>query len=195
MTRKLLAEFVILGTVANPSLMFAGSAGSILLRRLVGVSKSTTELEMAGGRPAHYALRLSNAQAAIGLSQLKNLESNLSHRRAAAQFYAEELAPYRAPIWFSASSSPAFVRYPVRVSNKQLVVRKARKQAVEIGVWFTSPIHPAGSSLEAAAYRPGSCPRAEVAVAHTVNLPTHPKTTVDDMERAFKAVQPWLAED
>lgn len=195
LTRKLLAEFVILGTVGSPRLMFAGYASSILLRRLLGVPKSTTEQEMAGGRPAHYALRLSNAQAAIGLSQLKNLEWNLSHRRAAGQFNAEQLLSHGAPSWTLASSRPAFVRYPVRVTDKQLVVRQARMEGIEIGVWFTSPIHPAGSSLKAAAYRLGICPRAEEAVAHTVNLPTHPKITMDDMERAVKIIQPFLAEE
>lgn len=191
-TRKLLIEFILLGTLGNPSLMSFGYVASFLLRRLIGVPKSTTEQEMAGHKPVNYEMRLSNAQAAIGLSQLRNLEANLAHRRTVARFYSEQLSSFGVPRYVTAVSRPTFVRYPVQVSHKDSLVHRARNLGVGLGVWFTSPIHPAGSSLEAAHYKLGSCPRAEEAVEHTVNLSTHQRTTMDDAERAVKIVRSAL---
>src|SRR5437588_1050770 len=72
----------------------------------------TTDEEIHGERPSDYEQRLSNAQAALGLRQLRRLEANLAHRRAIAQAYCERLSregfavPCPPP-----KAGPAYVRY------------------------------------------------------------------------------------
>src|SRR6266704_3519871 len=60
----------------------------------------TTDEEIYGKRPAIYEQRLSNAQAALGLRQLRRLETNVAHRRAVAAAFQERLAAngFRVPI-------------------------------------------------------------------------------------------------
>jgi dTDP-4-amino-4,6-dideoxygalactose transaminase len=84
------------------------------------------------------------------------------------------------------------VRYPVWVANRDAAVARLRPRAVA-GTWFNSVL---GESRDPAdvGYEPGSCPRAELAATHLVNLPTHGRVTVADAERLVELVRP-LAED
>lgn len=67
---------------------------------------------------------------------------------------------------------PVFLRYPVLVKNKNELLAEAKKQKVQLGDWFLSPIHPNLESWELAGYRPGSCPVAEEVSRCVVNIPT-----------------------
>ncbi|MBB2944348.1 dTDP-4-amino-4,6-dideoxygalactose transaminase [Actinoplanes lutulentus] len=76
-------------------------------------------------------------------------------------------------------------RIPVIVGDKQRVLREAAKAGLEVGDWFTTPVHPlAGPDLAAAGYTPGSCPNAEWAAAHVVTLPVRPETRHADIQHA-----------
>ena len=104
---------------------------------------ATSPEEMHGGRPTdqlpeNYLLRLSNAQAAVALSQLRRLDSNLAHRRTIAERYRERLT------WLGfhvpcppAGSLPSFVRYPIWVDDRPDAMRKAACCAV-LGQWFNT---------------------------------------------------------
>src|SRR5437763_15595941 len=103
----------------------------------------TTAEETCGVRPVNYEQRLSNAQAALGLRQLRRLDTNLAHRRAIAKAYNEQLsregfALPRPP----AKAQPAFVRYPVWVEDPALALRVVGRKAT-IGTWFTSVLEEA----------------------------------------------------
>ena len=146
-----------------------------------------SEEEGRGGRPPHYEQRLSNAQAAIGLRQLQRLNTNLAHRRATAAEYTARLplvgfAVPQPPV----KAEPAFVRYPVCVKDPDKVQRDVVEHAT-LGDWFSSilswPDSPAYDDYEA-----GSCPRAEEAIRHLVNLPTHPWVRAQDVETIVAAV-------
>ena len=153
----------------------------------------TVAAERAGRRPPGYARRLGNAQAVLGLRQLRRLDANVAHRRRIAEIYRSGLsdagvAGPRAPD----RAEPAFVRYPVWVADRDDAVARLRPRAVA-GTWFNSVL---GESSDPAAvgYERGSCPRAEAAARHLVNLPTHLRVSVDDAERLVELIRP-LAED
>ena len=141
--------------------------------------RATSEDELRGARPANYAQLLSNAQAALALRQLRRLQSNVAHRRHVAAAFAARLveAGYRVPR-APAGAEPVFVRYPIWVEDRPLAIRLARPRVL-LGNWFTSVLEEA-TSPEHGAYEPGSCPRAEAAAQHLVNLPTHP--LIDDSD-------------
>jgi dTDP-4-amino-4,6-dideoxygalactose transaminase len=130
---------------------------------------------------------LSNAQAALALSQLRRLAANLAHREAIANQYATRLEALdlqvpRPP----AKARPAFARYPICVPDKATVMRAVAPYAI-LGQWLSEPVDgatpPGGED-----YEPGSCPAAESIVAHLVNLPTHLKVRMDDVERIVAAL-------
>jgi len=60
-----------------------------------------------------------------------------------------------------------------------------------MGTWFTSVLEEAVSPSYAG-YETGSCPRAEAAARHLVNLPTHPRVRPEDAEGILRALTPLV---
>jgi dTDP-4-amino-4,6-dideoxygalactose transaminase len=147
----------------------------------------TTLEERRGQRPRDHERQLSNGQAAVGLSQLRGLQANLEHRELVANAYEKYLSRCglrlaRAP----AKAQPAFVRYPVWVEDRPSVIRSLARHAV-VGTWFTSVLEEA-EPPEAVGYVPGSCPNAEQAARHLINLPTHPRVSERDVRMLTAAL-------
>jgi hypothetical protein len=65
-------------------------------------------------------------------------------------------------------------------------VRRVAPHAV-LGTWFTSVLEEAESPA-AGDYRARSCPTAEAAARHLVNLPTHLRVTPADVEAITSAL-------
>jgi perosamine synthetase len=140
-----------------------------------------TPEEHRGDRPPHYEQRLSNGQAAVALRQLRRLEANVRHRRAIAAAYRERLAA----LGFAVPRVPpgtetSFIRYPVWVVDREETLRTVAPHAV-LGTWFTSVLEES-ASLSAFGYEQGSCPVAEEAALHLVNLPTHFRVELRDVD-------------
>jgi len=148
----------------------------------------TTEEEIRGMRPKQYERRLSNAQAATGLRQLRRLEGNLAHRRWVASEFDARLrdsgveTPKPPP-----HAAPAYVRYPVYVRDRETAVRTAAPHAV-LGTWFTSVLEEAIDPSDGG-YEAGSCPCAEQLLSkRLVNLPTHERVRRIDIEAIVSAI-------
>lgn len=146
----------------------------------------TSAEERAGARPRDYQQRLSNAQAALALRQLRRLDGNIAHRRRIASIYARRLAPLGgAPPVCGDGADPVLVRYPVFVPSREAAVRAITPHAVP-GLWFTSVLEESVTPTQGG-YTAGSCPSAEEAALHLVNLPTHPRVTEADAVRIAAA--------
>ena len=141
----------------------------------------TTPEERSGERPQDYEQRLSNAQALLALRQLCRLDANLDHRRRIGRAYARRLEPLGGgPPAAQDGDEPALVRYPMRVPDREAAVRAISPYAVP-GLWFTSVLEEA-ENPGVCGYAAGTCPNAEVASRHLVNLPTHPRVNEADAE-------------
>src|SRR2546427_1358827 len=178
LTAGYLMKFVVYYMLTEPHVhRLAGIAYEILGRR--NPLGPTTLEERRGHRPRDYERRLSNGQAAIGLCQLGNLENSLGHRELLANAYRGHLSGcgLRLP-QAPAKGEPSFVRYPVWVEDRPRIIRTLAPH-VMLGKWFTSVLQEA-ESPEVAGYEPGSCPRAEQAAQHWINLPTHPRVNERD---------------
>ena len=142
----------------------------------------TERSELEGGPRSNYEQRLANAQAALGLRQLARLADNVAHRRAVAGAYERHLAgrgcagPSVPP-----GAEPVWLRYPVHVADRATAVRAVAPHVVA-GTWFTSVLEEALSPANGD-YPDGSCPVAEDAAIHLVNLPTHGRVRLDDAAR------------
>jgi dTDP-4-amino-4,6-dideoxygalactose transaminase len=144
--------------------------------------------ELAGKRPAGYLERFSNAQASVGLRQLRRLDRNIAHRRRIAGVYRQSLAKLDAGSLphVPADSDPSWCRYPIRVAHLD-VVQDAVSQHALPGSWFLSVLEESVSP-EVGQYVQGSCPNAEAVIGHVINLPTHGRVTVADARRLARAV-------
>jgi perosamine synthetase len=150
--------------------------------------RPTTADERRGERPPGFEQRLANAQAELGLRQLRRLDANLAHRRAVAEAYRARLSgpAFRLPE-AAENAQPAFVRYPVWVESRSAAMRALAPYAVP-GTWFTSPLEEADSPA-AGGYEAGTCPNAELAATHLINLPTHPRVNASDVEAIVSALE------
>jgi perosamine synthetase len=186
LVRGYLAKFVVYWLLTQPNVHAAARALYELVGRRHPLPTPTTREELRGERPPTYEMRLSNAQAAIALGQLRRLDENLAHRAAIARAYAERLQGVLRTAHVPDGVDAAFVRYPVWVDDRVAAVRRASRHVV-LGEWFTSVMEEAVDPV-AIGYEPGSCPIAEAAARHLVNLPTHPRVHPDDVETLVRAV-------
>ena len=138
----------------------------------------TSPAERRGRRPPGYAMRLSNAQAALALRQLRRVEENVAHRRAIAAVYARRLGPSAVA---GERDQPAPLRYPLCVADRAGLMSELSGEAIA-GTWFTSVLEESEEPA-ASGYAEGACPVAERAARRLVNLPTHPRVTAADAER------------
>jgi dTDP-4-amino-4,6-dideoxygalactose transaminase len=155
-------------------------------RLQLGITPGTTSASETGGRrPSDYEMRFSNGQATVALRQLRRLDANVAHRRTIAARYIEELPTLGFTIPAPpAGSDPVYVRFPIRVADREEADRVADRRFV-LGRWFNSVLqlsnHPG-----VAGYVPGTCPRAEQLTSELMNLPTHPRMTEADLPGLFE---------
>jgi len=187
--RRRLLQLIFYNLVYHPG--HAWWAKHLLLPFLRNVViASTTAEECQCIQPAHYEKRLPNALARVGLNQLKKLPRLNKHRIMISRAYEYALKNKAGPkpAYIQPYTKPAFLRYPLWVNDKARTVRRGRENNIQIGEWFSSAIHPDGTSLKKALYEKGECPVAEQAVKHVINLPTHGKIKRGDIARILNVL-------
>jgi perosamine synthetase len=148
---------------------------------------ATTVEERQGTRPPLYECLLSNAQALLGLRQLGRIHENLAHREKTAAAYQAQLKA----LGFDLPQPPiqahaAYVRVPVYVGDPQAAVNAAASLA-NLGTWFTTVLQEAVDP-GVAGYVAGSCPTAELLIQRLVNLPTHPRVSLKEVDAIVTAL-------
>lgn len=151
--------------------------------------------EMATARPTSYAFpaRLPAIHAQLGRMQLMRLEANLRQRRKTGLALEQRLQ------WLGASLQPeatnhSFLRYSFIVRDRKEFVRLFSKN-FDLGLWFTSVTQGRNTNLDEIGYRAGSCPNAEFAATHVVNLPTHQRVPSELLLPQVDRVLPWLKDN
>ena len=142
-----------------------------------------------------YNYRLTDLQCALGLSQLKKLESWLARRRAIAARYnaAFEKLPELALLSVRADRDPAWHLYVIRLNLEQLRVGRAEVfralRAENIGVnvhYIPVPWHPYYQRL---GYTKGQWPVTEDAYERLISLPMFHAMTDADADDVIEAVR------
>lgn len=134
-----------------------GKAILVVLQRLRILSFPVYSEEKKGRRPDDFPAKYPNALAILLLKQLKKLERFTRQRRDISRMYGID-----APL----------LRYPMLVDNPMRVTSHAKKRGILLGNWYHNIIDPSGVDYDAIGYKKGSCPRAEEAARHIINLPT-----------------------
>ena len=84
------------------------------------------------------------------------------------------------------------MRYPILVKEPEKLKAFLSKRGILTGNWYREVVAPAGVDFKAIGYVAGSCVNAE-AVSHTVlNLPTHPKVSLDDVGLIIKLIRSYV---
>lgn len=189
LTARYILKLIVYHLFAHPHLFRCARSINVLLKgdpKTHLAPEATSLGEQRGTRPPNYEQRLSEAQATLALRQLGRLEKNIAHRRAVANAYVEGLSPFFDSPRVPNKAKPVFVRFPIRVADRDLAMRIAAPYAL-LGDWFSSVVYEA-ISPSCGDYRMGSCPNAETLAGQLVNLPTHPRVCEQDVQRIISAL-------
>jgi len=156
------------------------------------LSKAVHWKEKRGRMPGYFPRRLPNALAILALHQFKKLDRFNQHRKEIADFYARELrdTQYQIPDT-KYQEGNIFLRFSVIHPDAHEIIKKAWRNNLLIGDWYTSPVAPHDTRLDAVGYSMGSCPVAEKLSQETLNLPTHiriSKKEADQITQFLKSV-------
>lgn len=129
-------------------------------------------------RELGFNYRLTDIQAALGVSQLNKLESFKRRRREIVDYYNTHLGlPHLVEKDFS---NACFHLYPVLVENREAFYHRARRVGLYLQVHYI-PVHTQPYYQEQGC-RMGDCPKAESYYEHCISLPLYPSLTDSDVE-------------
>jgi perosamine synthetase len=146
--------------------------------------------ELTGEKPADFSWKMSSFQYRAGLQQLTKLHENSAHRENLTRYYLASLRRHNWSVDEDLGANGArLLRLPITVERKSSVLDEARRAGIEIGSWFDTPLHPLPlTQHKAINYVTGSCPMAESAARHVINLPLHDRVNHDDAEKIIRFV-------
>jgi UDP-4-amino-4,6-dideoxy-N-acetyl-beta-L-altrosamine transaminase len=175
------------------------------LLRSHGTTRDPKELEAPDEGPWRYEqhhlgfnYRLTDIQAALGLTQLGHIETWLAHRHSIALRYDQALenAPLILPIR-SAVSRSALHLYVVQVDaartplDRKTVFQRLRKAGIGVNVHYI-PVH-TQPYYRALGFKHGDFPNAEAYYARCLSLPMYSSLTETDQQRVTTALEGALA--
>jgi perosamine synthetase len=143
-----------------------------------------------------FNYRLPDVGCALGLSQLRKLDKNLSRRRAIAARYRAALFDLSAVTLPAVRDdvTPAWHLYPIRLNLERLtadrgqIFRALRAENIGVNVHYI-PVHLYPYYRERSVYRGGEYPVAENAYERLLSLPMFHGMSDQDVEDVIGAVQ------
>lgn len=143
----------------------------VLLQKLRLLSIPVYPEEKTGGQPTMFPQRYPNALATLLLGQLEKLEYMNSQRKIVAKYYWDH--GVKTPGLPEFPIGAMFLRYPILSDHTLTLKMHAKTKAILLGTWYNNIIDPKGVDFDNIGYRPGSCPKAELASINVLNLPTN----------------------
>lgn len=190
------------GMVTSDSPVFAET-----LRRFRnhGINSDARERQVAGRWQYEMVMlgfnyRLADIACALGLQQLKKLESNLVRRKQIAARYAAEFRDMPGVLLPQVRDevNPAWHLYPIRLELARLsasrseVFEALRAENIGVNVHYV-PVHLHPYYRQRFGYKGGEYPVAEAAYERLISLPMFHGMTEDDVEDVVRAVGKILA--
>jgi perosamine synthetase len=185
-------------TAVARTLYDVGSLGKVIMvvaRKFRLITLAVEPKEKHGKRVRlRVGYELPEALALLALHQLTKLDRFIVHRAALAATYdalLKDVPQVHRPV-FVGEGAHGWLRYTVRVSGRDTILRRTKARRVYLGDWYTAPIAPQGVDYERLGYHVGSCPVAERLANECLNLPTDIHMTEHDAARVVHALKESL---
>ena len=138
-----------------------------------------------------YNYRMTDIQAALGLSQMKRLYSFISQRHELAQSYNENLQdlPLQLP-WQHPDSYSAWHLYIIRLNKRHQVFDSLREAGIGVNVHYI-PVHTQPYYLQMG-FKFGDFPNAEAFYDEAISLPIYPLLTDAQQQKVITDLQKAL---
>lgn len=176
----------------------AGLAERMQLARSHGVTRDPALMQGPSDGGWYYQMialgynyRMTEMQAALGLSQMARLQSFVARRRDLALRYDRLLAdlPVVRPV-LRPDNLSAWHLYPVRVAERARVFEALRAAGIGVNVHYI-PVH-LQPFWRARGFGPGDFPEAERYYAGALSLPLHARLSDEDQDRVVQALRAAL---
>lgn len=168
----------------------------LLLLRTHGITRDPAQLvENHGGwyyemQQLGYNHRITDFQAALGLSQLARADAGLARRREIAARYTAAFADNSRILGQSGVvEGHAYHLYVIEVADRKSLYDYLRANGVYAQVHYI-PVHTM-PYYRGLGCRPGDCPRAEAYYSRCLSLPMFPALTPAEQERVIDLVTTW----
>ncbi len=179
-------------------------ANRIALLRSHGITRNAEQMTQEPDGPWYYQqidlgynYRMTDLQAALGLSQLKRLDHYVTRRHALAEQYNELLADFPLTIPYQHSDGySAYHLYVIRLQqeknivNRKHVFEKLREQDIGVNIHYI-PIH-TQPYYQRFGFKQGDFPQAESYYNEAISLPLYPKMTDEQLNKVVVALQEAL---
>ncbi len=148
--------------------------------------------ERHGVQPEGY--RYPSVLARWAVRQLQQLKANNQIRRSFVASYQHAVQFYSVvnTQQVHSSSQPVYLRYAAFVPEPIEMKNYFRSRGILLGDWYDTPIAPRTVTPNDAGYSPESCPAAERAALHVVNLPTQPSMTNREYQLVLNTLHEYL---
>ncbi len=189
--------YIILYTLLLP--FYNMLIGKLILKLLFAgniLSKAVSEEEKKAALPEFINYQLSPFLARLAQHQLEKVSRFNNHRQQIARIYIETLKNNTGTkIAAHSNSKPVYLRFPVLVTNKYDLLKKAQNKGIHLGNWYENPITPKPYDVSTFKYKRGSCPVAEKVCPMVINLPTHINLKKTDAQLIANVVSHYLNSD
>ena len=167
----------------------------VAVGRFLGLISLPVSDNDKAGRSDLPVQKLPNALADLVLSQWQQLPVFNRQRKKLALEYYRGLKPLSRHYHLKAipvRPGQIFMRYPILIKEPEKLRTWLAKRGILTGNWYRPVIAPLGVNFTAIGYTLGSCVNAE-AVSHTVlNLPTHPKVSLDEAKSLIRMIRNYV---
>ena len=175
-------------------------AECMALLRSHGITRDPAQMTDAPDGPWYYQqidlgfnYRMTELQAALGVSQMERLDDYVSRRHALARRYDEQLAelPVTLP-WQHPDSYSGLHLYVIRLKLDQIdrphreVFEALREQGIGVNLHYI-PVH-TQPYYQRMGFRPGDFPEAERYYEEAISLPMYPTMTTEQQDRVTTAL-------
>jgi perosamine synthetase len=126
--------------------------------------------------PVSYFKAMGKTQVKAGIHEMKSLGRVLSIRKNNALIYTQKLSQHgKYHVSPDLHQNHCFLKYPVLVKDKKKFEDSARREGIELGDWFVSPLHPVERDFEKWHLLSANVPVGTTISSQIMNLPTDTK--------------------